>query len=196
MDSGSLLFANPRTRLGRVRGGRLRLPQDGRGSAGTYSVQREQHTATIVRTAIVILVQLLPNAAIGAVGTAFVPHGEAIVEQARVRRSFPRGNVVQLLRVERGVLRASAGIVDEAGGDDAGVVPALEGVGLLAGAGVAVEVFLEGRERECDVLNIGVVMSRKMPSPPLLLFAPLFYPDNENIHKDNTGMAPAPQGSL
>ena len=40
------------------------------------------------------------------------------------------------------VFGATAGFGDESGGDNAGVIAAFEGIGFLAGAGVAVEVFL------------------------------------------------------
>mmetsp|Transcript_41785 Transcript_41785/g.75211 ORF Transcript_41785/g.75211 Transcript_41785/m.75211 type:complete len:469 (+) Transcript_41785:939-2345(+) len=134
-----LLLRDPRTGFGRMGGRRLGLPKNSSGPPRTHSVQRKQHTATIMITR--ILIKLRPHTPLIPIGPALTPHGQTIVDQAGMRCFFVLGHV--LFGKEGGIFFSPSGGVDEAGGDDSGIVAAFEGVGLFAGAGVAVEIFLQ-----------------------------------------------------
>jgi len=147
-----------------MRDRRLGLPQHGGGPSGSNGVQRKKDAAAVLRSA--ILEQFLPHGTLAPIGSPFVPRRQTVIEESRVGGLFVLGHVRRLFGKEGGEFVSSPGVVDEAGGDDAGIVAALEGVGLLAGAGVAVEVFLLWG----DVIHVSIgtmlkLLTKKRESP-------------------------------
>ena len=108
-----------------------------REAASADCVEREQDPAPVPTP---VLEKVTPDGALAPIRPPRAAHGQAVVEQPRVARLIPGGHVADL--EEGGVLGRAPRRLDEAARDHPAVVASLEGVGLLAGAGVAVEVFL------------------------------------------------------
>mmetsp|Transcript_2024 Transcript_2024/g.5338 ORF Transcript_2024/g.5338 Transcript_2024/m.5338 type:complete len:843 (-) Transcript_2024:824-3352(-) len=174
VHGGRLLFGLPFLRaLGVGTGGRRCFPQHRGAPAGAHRVQGEQDTAPVGAVNDVLVlggilvadVPFLPQRR-GGIGPRRASHGQAVLQQPVLHGVLvrPRLGLVGLARfaaVPHAVLlRSPEELGREPGGGDAGIVAALEVIGLSAGFAEPVKVFLQRTrvlEPVLDLLRGGVV---------------------------------------
>mmetsp|Transcript_11591 Transcript_11591/g.25535 ORF Transcript_11591/g.25535 Transcript_11591/m.25535 type:complete len:272 (-) Transcript_11591:377-1192(-) len=145
MSGSRLLLRNPRTRFCRVWEGRTSLPKHGGAPSSSNGVECKEDATTIGKTASTAATtkKFCPDRSSTSVRSLVAPHCQTIVQETSVRCDLLLRHIAEILRKEGRVFLTSPRFVNEPRGDNTRVVTSFEGVGLLSGTRVSVEVFLK-----------------------------------------------------